>query len=75
MSSRHLLLAVLSQGLHAQQLSPDGSWMAYADVRQAGYDTDLLDQAEAAWAASDSAAWLVIDNGAVVAAWGDVERR
>lgn len=70
-----LLLAALVAPATAQHLDAAGGWLAYADVAEAGYDSALLEEARAVWEASDSAAFLVLDGGAVVASWGDVERR
>ena len=54
---------------------PGDSWMRYANVEDAGFDTAKLEAARATWEAMPSSAFLVIANGAVVAAWGDVGRR
>jgi CubicO group peptidase (beta-lactamase class C family) len=54
---------------------PAEQWMAYADPADAGFDADRLEAARATWEELPSSAFMVISNGAVVAAWGDVSRR
>ncbi|NIM63853.1 MAG: hypothetical protein GTN89_08335, partial [Acidobacteria bacterium] len=54
---------------------PGERWMQYADVRQAGFDPAALEAARETWESLPSSAFLVIADGAVVAAWGEVERR
>ena len=54
---------------------PGETWMAYEDVRDAGFDPEALEAARVSWEAIPSSAFLVVANGAVVAAWGDIERR
>jgi len=49
--------------------------MEYADVTEAGFDAEKLEAARRTWEQIPSSAFLVIANGAVVAAWGDVGRR
>jgi CubicO group peptidase (beta-lactamase class C family) len=49
--------------------------MRYADVEQAGFDPAKLEAARQTWEGLPSSAFLVIADGAVVAAWGEVERR
>jgi len=49
--------------------------MRYANAEDAGFDPAKLDAARATWEAMPSSAFLVIADGAVVAAWGDVGRR
>ncbi len=54
---------------------PGDRWMRYTDVTQAGFDAEKLKAARATWEGLPSSAFLVIADGAVVAAWGEVERR
>jgi CubicO group peptidase (beta-lactamase class C family) len=54
---------------------PADRWMRYADVEQAGFDPAKLEAARQTWEGLPSSAFLVIADGAVVAAWGEVERR
>jgi CubicO group peptidase (beta-lactamase class C family) len=54
---------------------PGAAWRQYAAPEEAGWSAEELAEAEAYAAAIGSAAVLVVDDGAVVAAWGDVARR
>jgi CubicO group peptidase (beta-lactamase class C family) len=54
---------------------PADRWMRYADVAQAGFDVTKLAAAQTTWEGLPSSAFMVIADGAVVAAWGEVERR
>ncbi|UCD25242.1 MAG: serine hydrolase, partial [Gemmatimonadota bacterium] len=54
---------------------PSEQWMQFADVTQAGFDAAKLDAARETWEGLPSSAFMVIADGAVVAAWGEVERR
>jgi len=54
---------------------PGEQWMSYADPVEAGFDAARLEAARATWEGLPSSAFLVISDGAVVAAWGDVDRR
>ncbi|NIM48605.1 MAG: serine hydrolase [Gemmatimonadales bacterium] len=76
-----LVLAVLlaapgaSLGQAAGERVPGDHWMRYADVEQAGFDVAKLAAARETWDGLPSSAFMVIADGAVVAAWGEVERR
>jgi CubicO group peptidase (beta-lactamase class C family) len=59
----------------AGQRAPGDRWMRYANVEQAGFDPARLEAARLTWEGLPSSAFLVIADGAVVAAWGEVERR
>ena len=56
-------------------LYPGECWMRYADVAEAGFSPEALARARTFWEHRDSSAFLVVSGGAVVAAWGDVDRR
>jgi CubicO group peptidase (beta-lactamase class C family) len=49
--------------------------MQYTNIEQAGFDAAKLAAARTTWEGLPSSAFLVIADGAVVAAWGGVERR
>jgi CubicO group peptidase (beta-lactamase class C family) len=76
-----LVLAVLlvtpgaSLGQPQSDRVPGDRWMQYTDVAQAGFDAAKLATARTTWEGLPSSAFMVIADGAVVAAWGDVERR
>ncbi len=59
----------------SQARIPGETWMRYADPGEAGWSNEKLAEAKTYWDALDSAAWMVVENGVVVVAWGDVERR
>ena len=54
---------------------PGDDWMRYADPAEAGWSSEKLAEAKAYWDTIGSAAWVVVENGVVVVAWGDYERR
>jgi CubicO group peptidase (beta-lactamase class C family) len=54
---------------------PGDRWMRYADVSQAGFDAAKLEAAKKTWEGLPSSAFMVVADGLVVAAWGDVDRR
>lgn len=62
------------QGL-TQERVPQANWLHYADPAEAGFDPLKLQNAEATWETLPSSAFMIVADGAVVAAWGDVERR
>ena len=67
-----LLTAIVSL---AGDRVPAEHWMRYADPAQAGFDVAKLTEAENTWESLPSAAFMVVVDGAVVVAWGNVERR
>lgn len=70
-----LATPVASLGQAAGERFPGDRWMRYADVEQAGFDAAKLAAARETWEGLPSSAFMVIADGAVVAAWGEVERR
>ncbi len=54
---------------------PGDEWMSYADPAEAGFDAAALEGARVVWEGIPSSAFMVVSDGAVVAAWGDVDRR
>jgi CubicO group peptidase (beta-lactamase class C family) len=64
-----------SLGQAAGERFPGDRWMRYANVEQAGFDGAKLAAARETWETLPSSAFMVIADGAVVAAWGEVERR
>ncbi len=59
----------------ADERFPAEIWMQYASPADAGFSKQKLDKAREYWESLDSAAFMVVRDGAVVAAWGDVDRR
>lgn len=70
-----LLAVTLASAAGAQQRVPGDTWQVYTDVREAGFDPELLEAARQEWEKLPSAAFLVIADGAIVASWGEVDRR
>ena len=58
-----------------QDRVPGDQWMRYQNVEHAGFDVAKLEAARKTWEGLPSSAFMVIADGAVVASWGDVERR
>ena len=54
---------------------PANDWMRYAHVEEAGFDPMKLEAARETWESLPSSAFLVISDGAVVADWGETQRR
>ncbi len=76
--SATLLVLLLSLSAHlavAGNRVPTDQWMRYASPRDAGFDPGQLQAAYETWEGLPSSAFMVIADGAVVASWGDVERR
>jgi len=65
----------LSASVTAGERVPGQHWMRYADVEQAGFDAAKLEAAHDTWEGLPSAAFMVVADGLVVVAWGDVDRR
>ena len=62
-------------GQTAKDRFPDDGWMRFTNVEEVGFDPAKLEAARTTWEGLPSSAFLVIADGAVVAAWGDVGRR
>ena len=69
------LAAITTPPALAGDRIPGDAWMRFADPADAGFDPALLEAAHATWEGLPSSAFMVIADGAVVAAWGDVDRR
>jgi len=54
---------------------PGETWVQYADVSEAGFSPEALARARGFWEKRGAAAFLAVSGGAVVASWGDVDRR
>lgn len=55
--------------------APSGDWTQWSSPAAAGYDADALEAARRRADEALSAAVMVVEDGRVVAAWGDVERK
>lgn len=69
------MLLVLATPLLAGTRVPGASWMHYATPAEAGFDAAKLEAAHQTWQQLPSSAFLVIADGAVVADWGETDRR
>jgi len=65
--------ALESQALKSR--TPGAEWMQFADPAQAGFDPAEITKAKEMWEELPSSAFMVIADGAVVAAWGETDRR
>ncbi len=70
---RHLIvIALLSVALATSAMAgdrvPGEQWMTYTDPAEAGFDAEKLAAAKATWEELPSSAFMVIADGAVVAA-------
>ncbi|UCG33441.1 MAG: serine hydrolase [Phycisphaerales bacterium] len=69
------VLLMLSSIAWATSRVPGENWMMYASPEEAGFSAEKLAEAKAYWESIPSAALMVIYDGAVAVAWGDVDRR
>jgi len=60
---------------HSADRFPRRTWRQYATPEEAGWSSEKLEQARAYFDALDSAAAMVVYGGAVLAAWGETDRR
>ena len=68
-------LVVSSGPTRASDRFPGETWQQYARPKEAGFSATRLAAAKKYWESIPSAATMVVCDGAVVAAWGDIERR
>ena len=60
---------------HTTDRWPQETWLQYATQEEAGWSSEKLQQAREYYDTIDSAAVMVVYDGAVLAAWGEVDRR
>jgi len=65
----------ISKGLSKTDLIPKQNWMKYENPQDAGFSLEKLEKARQYWNSTQSAACMIVHRGAVVAAWGEIERR
>ena len=71
-----LMFAIgLTTRISAQNRVPGEHWMRYVNASQAGFDASKLEAARKTWEGLPSSAFMLVADGAVVASWGDVDRR
>jgi hypothetical protein len=75
LAAAFLLVVCLAVPVLAEEHVPGATWMRYTDVGEAGFDPAKLEAARKTWESLPSSAFMVVADGAVVAAWGDVSRR
>lgn len=68
-----LLILVLSNNVNSQ--NPKENWEKYKHIEQSGFSIEKLVIAKTYYDSLNSSAFLIIQNGKVVADWGDVNRR
>jgi CubicO group peptidase (beta-lactamase class C family) len=66
---------LMSKGLSKTSHIPKQNWMKYANPQDAGFSLEKLQEAKQYWDSTQSAACMIVHRGAVVAAWGEIERR
>ena len=69
-----LIWFCLVLAVHAE-VTPGESWEMYATAEEAGFSSRRIADARAIYDKIGAAALLVVHDGAVLAAWGDVETR
>ena len=80
MNARLLSLVSLILLLAASPCAPDEhfprkAWLQYASPEEAGWSSENLGVARQYYHSLDSTAVMVVHDGVVVAAWGEIERR
>lgn len=68
-----LLILFLSNHVHSQ--NPKENWEKYKQIEQSGFSIEKLAVAKAYYDSLNSSAFLIIQNGKVVADWGEINRR
>ena len=64
-----------SESLSKTTLIPKQNWMKYTNPQDAGFSLEKLEIAKQYWDSTQSSACMIVHNGAVVTAWGEIERR
>ena len=65
----------ISKELSKTALYPQQNWKRYANPQDAGFSLEKLEKARQYWDSTQSAACMIVHRGAVVVAWGEIERR
>ncbi len=69
------LLILATPVTFAQERVPGDVWLRFETPEEAGFSSEKLAEAKEYYDSLDAAAAMVIFDGAVLASWGDVERR
>jgi hypothetical protein len=59
----------------SDQRFPGAEWLQYQDASEAGFSPGRLSRAREYWERRESPALMIVVDGAVVASWGEVDRR
>jgi CubicO group peptidase (beta-lactamase class C family) len=74
---KYIILCFLffSCSVFSAERVPGDQWLSYESPSDAGFNPAKLDAARETWEGLPSSAFMIVADGAVVAAWGDVHRR
>lgn len=70
-----LVVTVLLLNNFVCSQNPEENWKKYKHIEQSGFSLEKLAIAKAYYDSLNSSAFLIIQNGKVVADWGDINRR
>lgn len=70
-----LITLILLLNNFAYSQNPKENWEKYKYIEQSGFSKEKLANAKAYYDSLNSSAFLIIQNGKVVADWGDINRR
>ncbi len=70
-----LIFLILFLSSNANSQNPKENWEKYKHIEQSGFSIEKLAIAKAYYDSLNSSAFLIIQNGKVVADWGDINRR
>ena len=70
-----IITSILLLNNFAYSQNPKESWEKYKYIEQSGFSLEKLAIAKAYYNSLNSSAFLIIQNGKVVADWGDINRR
>ena len=68
-----LLILFLSNNVNSQ--NPKENWEKYKQIEQSGFSKEKLAIAKIYYDSLNSSAFMIIQNGKIVANWGDINRR
>jgi len=70
-----LIIIILLLNNYTYSQNPKENWEKYTQIEQAGFSKEKLAIAKTYYDSLNSSAFLIIQNGKVVADWGDINRR
>lgn len=70
-----LVVTVLLLNNFAYSQNPKENWEKYKNIEQSGFSREKLAIAKAYYDSLNSSSFLIIQNGRIVADWGDINRR